>query len=213
MKLSTMTTMICLSSCLAASAEAAVLVSNLDQPRRDASIIQANPTGLVPLPWGAQSFVTDGNAYHLDTITVMLGDVISDPTPVFELHADSGSSTTPGALIASLTLSGGTIDDGAPKALTLAPVGSPTLAASTTYWLVVGALGVGSFTWEYAEGNGQSGAGGLGNYAYSDDQGASWDNFGADNPFKLAVNVSAVPVPGMAVLFGGAVLGLLRRRR
>lgn len=213
MNISSMTALICVSACLATSAEAAVLVSNLDQPRRDASVIQANPTDLVPLPWGAQSFVTDGNAYTLDSIEAVLGDRVGDPTAVLELHADNGSSTAPGATLATFSLGGAPISSGAGATMTLTPVGATALAASTTYWLVMGVLGDGSFTWEYAEGNVQSGPGGLGNYAYSDDQGASWANFGADNPFKIAVNVSAVPVPGMALLFGGAVLGLLKRRR
>lgn len=197
--------------CVALPSHAAVLVSNLDQPRRDESIIQANPTDVVPLPWGAQSFVTDGQAYRLDSIDVVLGQRQGDPTLVFELHADADGQT-PGALITTL-VTGAPLAAGAPVATTLTPTTTTNLAAGTAYWLVAGAFGDGSYAWEYAEGNAQTGVGALGNYAYSSDQGGSWTGFGGDNPFKIAVNVSAVPLPGMAMAFGMSALGLLVRRR
>ena len=91
--------------------------------------------------------------------------------------------------------------------------GSPELYLTQIYWLVFGAIGEGSYAWEYAEGNGFSGPGSFGNFNYSLDQGANWIAPGSENLFKIAVNVSPVPVPGAAVLFGAAVGGLLGASR
>ncbi len=195
---------------LASTSQAAILVTNLGEPRRDASTIQENPTIEVPSPWGAQSFSTDANVYRLDTIETLLGDLTEDPTIVAELRADT-DGTVPGTLITTFSLTG--ITAGAPASTVLTPVGTVNLAANTIYWIVLGALGNGSYTWEFAEGNNQTGPGGFGNYAYSDDQGAVWVNFGADNPYKITINVAPIPVPAMTVLFGLGVAGLLSRRR
>ncbi|MGE0862021.1 MAG: choice-of-anchor R domain-containing protein [Gammaproteobacteria bacterium] len=197
---------------LAPTADAAVVLSNLDQPRRSASTIQATPDDVVTLPWASQSFVTDAQAYRVDSLEVVLGARVDAPTVVAELRADAGGSA-PGALIATLTLGGAVIPTGSPAILALTPTATVDLAAGTTYWLVLGALDAGSYDWEYAEGNGSTGPGAFGNFAYSFDQGASWTGFGGDNPFKLAVNASPVPVPSVAVLFGIAVGGLWARRR
>lgn len=197
---------------LASTTQADVLVSNIGELRRDASTIQENPTELVSLPWAAQSFATDSNIHILDSIDTFFGTLTGDPTIVAELRADT-DGTVPGALIRTLSLSGSSITSGLPALITLAPTATTNLTVNTVYWLVLGALGEGSYTWEYAEGNNQSGPGSLGNFAYSDDQGATWANFGSDNPFKVAVNVSPVPVPAMTVLFGVGVGGLLSRRR
>lgn len=202
---------VALFAALAPAAEAAVLVSNVDEPRRDASTIQANPSELVPLPWAAQSFTTDGQAYRLDALDAMLGELVGAPTIVAELRADT-DGTAPGTVLVTLGLVGAP-GSGAPALATLVPTATTTLAAGTTYWLVLGALGEGSYAWEYAEGNAFSGPGSLGSFNYSDDQGLSWIALGSDNPFKLTVQVSAVPVPGVTLLFCAGMAGLLARRR
>jgi hypothetical protein len=68
-----------------------------------------------------------------------------------------------------------------------------TLEAGQTYWLVLGPASVGSFAWAYAEGNDYDGTGTFGVYHYSTDYGATWANYGGDNPFKMRVNVEALP--------------------
>lgn len=190
--------------------DAAVLVTNVDEPRRDASTIQADPNDVVPLPWATQSFTTDGQTYHLDSIDAVLGNLLGAPDIVAELRADTDGSS-PGTLITTLSTSG-TISGGLPASVAFLPSVTTELAASTTYWLVFGALGAGSYAWEYAEGNGFSGPGSIGNYNYSSDQGVAWTFLGSDNPFKIAVNASPVPVPGVALLFGAALGGLLGLR-
>lgn len=194
------------------AAHAAMLVSNIDQPRRSESTIQAAPSGQVTLPWAAQSFATDGQAYRLDAIDAVLGTLVGTPDIVAELRADTDGSA-PGALITTLNLAGPGIPAGSPLAVALVPAAATELAANTTYWLVLGALGGGSYGWEYAQGNGFSGPGSFGNFNYSDDQGLSWTGLGSDNLFKLEVNVSAVPLPGVALLFAAAAGGLLGHPR
>ncbi len=198
-------------------AHGAVLVSNLDEPRRDATLIQQDPDlaadPQVLFPWAAQSFTTDANAYVLASIDVLLGTLVDDPTIVAELRSEDGLAA-PGALITTLTV--GPISPGPATLESLMPSTTVNLAPATTYWLVLGALGVGSYTFDYAEGNGMTGPGSLASYAYSDDRGNSWTNFGADNPYKLRVNVAAtnVDAPGVLALLstGMLALGWMRRR-
>lgn len=202
-------------------AQAAVLVSNIDEPRRAASTIQQDPdltvTPPVDYPWAAQSFSTDANAYVLQSIDVVLGGRVDAPMVVAELRADDGTNA-PGAFIAALDLS--SITTGAPSDTALSPNSTVNLAPGTLYWLVMGAAGSGSYAFEYAEGNAMTGPGALGSYAYSNDRGASWTNFGSDNPYKLRVNVARTDVdaPGMQAsmalgVLGMLSLGLVRRRR
>ena len=49
--------------------------------------------------------------------------------------------------------------------------------------------------------NAYSGSGSFGAYGYSDDHGVSWNAFGTDNPYHMAVDVSAVPEPTTWALF------------
>jgi hypothetical protein len=194
------------------------LVSNIDQPTRAASTIQQDPDLLasppVDLPWAAQSFTTDGESARLLSIEVLLGRRVGTPMVVAELRADAGAAG-PGALVDTLSL--GAIGTGAPGSVDLLPSTAVTLAPATTYWLVLGALGVGSYAFEYAEGNAATGPGSLGSYGYSVDRGASWIGFGGDNPYKLRVDVARTQVdaPAMpgAMALGVLSLVLVRRRR
>lgn len=200
---------------LAPFTQAAVLLSNIDEPRRADTVIQQDPDPLadppVDLPWAAQSFSTDNNDYVLTSIEVLLGNLVGNPTPVLELRNDDGGQL-PGGLITTFTLS--SISAGAPLVTTLTPADLVNLAANTQYWLVVGALGMGSFSFQYAEGNNQSGPGQLLNYAYSTNQGTTWGAGGSDNPYKLRVNVENVPAPAalFLTLTGLAASGLQRKK-
>jgi hypothetical protein len=200
----------------AAATRADVLVSNLSEPLRGASSIGNNPNPVPPPDgpewyWAAQSFLPDASSYHLLSIDAIVGDGSTNPPPVVvaELHDDNAGIV--GGLITTFTAPGMAGPQAVRSFLPDSPV---TLSASTKYWFVLGsqAPGDGTYFWSYAEGNGQVGPGSLANYNYSTDSGATWIDFGSDNPFYLQVNVTAVPEPGAALLlaFGPA---LLPRRR
>jgi hypothetical protein len=198
---------------LAAScAQADVLVSNLAQPERSFSELSS-------LFWAAQSFTTDGSTHSLLSVDAMLGSGAyrgDDTEVVAELHASG-----PG-IIGSLltTFSFGSMPSGAPSAISLLPDSGVTLAAGTTYWLVMGerhgSLDSEYLGWSYAEGNASTGPGSLGAFGYSTDGGMSWSasTFDTPNPFRLAVNVaSPVPEPSSVALMALGLLALLAMRR
>ncbi|WP_161974588.1 choice-of-anchor R domain-containing protein [Piscinibacter terrae] len=198
---------------LAAScAQADVLVSNLAQPERSFS-------ELTSLFWAAQSFTTDGSGHALLSIDAMLGTSAyrgDDTEYVAELHASG-----PG-IIGSLltTFSFGSMPSGAPTSISLLPTSGVTLAAGTTYWLVMGerhgSLDSEYLGWSYADGNASTGPGSLGAFGYSTDGGMSWaaSTFDTPNPFRLAVNVaSPVPEPSSLALTALGLLALMAMRR
>ena len=196
---------------IAASASAVradVLVENLLQPQRDTTVID---TAL----WAAQSFVTAADAVRLQSIELWLGQRMGDPIITAELRADSAGG--PAAALATFGLP--VLGVGATQIELLLSVPQLELVAGTMYWIVLGVDlgggGVGSFGWTYADGNNQSGPGSLGNYNYSTDGGTNWASFGADNPYLVRVNVTAVPEPASALtlLAGMALLVALRRRQ
>ena len=175
---------------------AAVLVGNLDQPRRDGTGI---PT---VLGWAAQSFVTGASGELLSAIDVLVGQRDGSTAIVAELRADSAFG--PGALLSGFSVP--LLPAGTPQPVSLTPSIAWALAPDTTYWLVLGTTGAGSFGWSYAQGNVTTGPGSLASYAYSQDQGVSWNSFGTDNPYQMQVDVSAVPEPATAQAL---LLGLL----
>ena len=188
------------------AARADVLVDNLLQPPRDTTVIES-------ALWAAQSFVTAGQAVNLQSIELWLGQRLGDPLITAELRADSaGGVGGPAAALATFSLPA--LSMGATQIELLPVVPQLELAAATTYWIVLGVPDVGSFGWTYGEGNNQTGPGSLGNFNYSTDAGLSWVNFGADNPYLVRVNVTAVPEPASAatLLAGIALLVALRRR-
>lgn len=197
-----------LAGCLfsAPTTAATVLVSNLDQPIRGASVLPTDG-------WAAQSFTTGGASYSLSSIQVLLGNLVGSPLIVAELRA--GDSSHPGAALTTFTVAG--VPIGSPEPVTLTPVGGVILDAVSNYWLVLGvASPAGTFDWSYAKGNSTAGPGALGNFNYSGDSGSTWVNYGADNPFQIRVDVSPVPLPASAWLFGSGLvtlLGALRKRR
>ena len=198
---------------LAAScAQADVLVSNLAQPERAFSELTSQF-------WAAQSFTTDGSVHSLLSIDAMLGASAlrgDDTEYVAELHA-SGPGII-GSLLSTFSL--GSSPSGAPTSISLLPTSGVSLAAGTTYWLVMGerhgSLDTEYLGWSYAEGNASIGPGTLGAFGYSTDGGMSWSasTFDTPNPFRLAVNVaSPVPEPSSMVLMALGLVALLAMRR
>ena len=195
----------CIAACLltaAPAAQAVVLVSNIAEPVRATTLVES-------ALWAAQSFVNDGNSWSFSNIRTVIGDAVGGPDVVAELH----QGAAPGTSITTFTVPGLA---GPTGIKTILPLSAVTLAPGETYWLVFGVDGGGSFGWSYAEGNGQTGTGSLGSYAYSFDQGATWGSFGPDNPYLIEVNVTLVPeTAAWALMIGGFGLAgaALRSRR
>lgn len=187
------------------AAHADILVDNLAQPTSATSVL---PREL----WAAQSFVTAGDPVRLTSIEIPMGLAVGGPSLFAELHGDAGLLQV-GATLATFALPA--LTTGALQLELLPAAPALELAPGTTYWVVLGVVGEGSFGWSYALGNASSGPGTLANYAYSTDSGATWLNYGSENPYHLRVNVSAVPEPGSAALWmaGLLVTASLARRR
>jgi hypothetical protein len=187
------------------AAHADILVDNLAQPTSTTSVL---PKEL----WAAQSFVTAGDAVRLTSIEIPIGLAVGGPSIFAELHADAGLLQV-GATLATFALP--VLATGALQLEFLPAVPALELSPRTTYWVVLGVVGEGNFGWSYALGNASIGPGTLANYAYSTDSGATWLDFGNENPYHLRVNVSAVPEPGTAALWMAglfATASLARRR-
>jgi hypothetical protein len=160
--------------------------------------------------WAAQSFVTDATAHPLAEIDILAGSRVGSPLQLAGLYSDSAAR--PGTLLTTLSIN---VGPGSPTVVDLVPAVQVMLAPSTAYWLVIGASGVGSLGWAYAEGNGYTGTGSLGSYAYSSDLGVSWGSLGTDNPYQMSVQVVAVPEPEtFALLLAGlSALGMIAKYR
>src|SRR5439155_4978154 len=90
--------------------------------------------------------------------------------------------------------------------------GSLSLAANSTYWVVLQANS-GEFDWAWTSDNTGSGVGFQDTYGESPDAGASWFTVNTD-PVQFSVSaLSPVPEPGSLALVGAAVAGFLAHRR
>ncbi len=163
-------------------ASADVLVSNLAEPMRDASVLNA-------LDWAAQSFETDGSEYTLMSISAIVGDD-TGVGAFAELRAsdiNGNLDPTPAGLITTFTVP----DLSGPfSTRVFTPDSVVRLAAGTRYFFVLGGSGPGEVQWSYAEGNGSTGPGTLAQYEYTFDGGLTWSSYGIKNPFHLEVEVS-----------------------
>ena len=155
-------------------------------------------------------------------IRAVVGDEIGSPTVVAQLRSYSLSGevdTSAAGLLTNFNLPSLT---GALGVQTFTPESAVMLLPNTAYWFVLGVSSAGgSFGWSAEEGNAETGPGDLLGYAYSSDQGASFQNNDVVNPYLMQVDVgsaSSVPEPsslGMATtaLLCGLCLALHRRLR
>lgn len=196
---------------ISASAEGAVLVSNLAEP----TIPGDNDTNITLDFWARQTFATDNNAYDLVDIQTVLGD----STPGTGIVAELRDYAT-GTLLTTMTVPSLA---GVVSVKTLTPDNPVTLDPNTTYALVLGVSGGGSFYWRYAEGINSIGPGSLLVFGYSTDQGANFQDYTYVDPYMMQVNVDLatpadVPEPStlalsLSALIAVSMLRLLQLRR
>ena len=79
---------------------------------------------------------------------MLIGNLAGTPGAVAELHA--GSLETVGSTLRIFNAFN--VPTAGPGIVTLTPSLPIALAANTTYWLVLGTIGSGSFVWSYAQG-------------------------------------------------------------
>lgn len=167
----------CVLSLAALPIAAEPLIDNMAEPTRDQTVLSVAP----PL-WAAQSF-SSPTWFEIDSIDLLLGNAVGEPDAFAEIRV--GLDPT-GPVIATLTVP--PVPTGALADWALF-IGEPiTMAPGELYWLVVGPATTGSFDWGYAFGNMWQGIGSLQNYSYSEDLGATWVDFGGDNPYQVRIS-------------------------
>lgn len=178
-----------------------VLVTNFDQPLRNATPIGNNPNPTdppegpgAPWYWAAQQFQSDGLPHELISIQARVGDGSAAPPPVIvaELHADNNG--TIGDLISNFTAPD---VSGAPSDVAFLPDLPVALEPGGKYWFVLGseAPGDGTFSWQYINTALAAGTGEIGNFADSTSSGNDWLYHGSLFPYYLQVNVQTT-IPG-----------------
>lgn len=178
-----------------------VLVDNLAEATRGTTPVALDL-------WAAQSFTTDGNSYTLFNIVTVVGDGVGADVVAQLRRADmDGKVDTSTAGL--LTEFGVPSVSGALAPRTFTPFVEVSLDPNTTYFFVLGNRSTASYGWSYAATNDFVGPGSFGNYNYSSDQGASWENFGGDFPYLMQVNVMAVPEPSSLMMLGSGAFALL----
>jgi hypothetical protein len=189
---------------------AGILISNLAEPERDFNTLDG-------MLWAAQSFEADASGYALTSILAIVGGASGSSGAFAQLRGATATGEMDTSASGLLTTFVVPALEGPRSARTFTPASSLTLSPLTRYYFMLGATGPGSFEWSYAEGNGSIGPGTFGPYEYSFDGGTTWGSFGADNPFRMQVDVTpaAVPEASTAVLLlsGGVAMLVLRRVR
>jgi hypothetical protein len=176
--------------------------------------------------WWAQSFTTPNTSYSVDSVSVKLQNLTSPSgTYTVSLWDATGGSGVPGVSLA--TIASGNVSSLSTDLTDytfIAPAGL-TLAANTSYFVVVSASqpSTGSnpsnLGWSSTQDTTptSTGPGQIGGWSTRNaDVNGSWDLLISGNPFQIAVAGTAVPEPGLyAVLSGLGLIGftLVRRRQ
>jgi hypothetical protein len=112
------------------------------------------PSLLTDVRFKAVGFTTPaGLPYNIDSVTVRLNNYTAADNPFVGFYTDAGGEPSNDTGNPTVGLVGSWLTDAAPNAgtagnFTFVPAGTITLAANTTYWLVVGGEAAGtSFNW------------------------------------------------------------------
>ncbi len=165
--------------------------------------------------WLANQFNTDASIYSLDSVTLSFS---GSPSGSIAVDVYDDASTEPGTLLGTL-LNPGSWSSGSN---TFTPAGGfPSLAASSSFWVVLRGDGVGAANWSYT-GDAPSGPGTSTNTNFSSNSGTTWPGLSSGTPYMMIVNASssaAVPEidpnsfgSALSLVLGSLVLLEQRRR-
>jgi len=178
------------------------LSSNLTATTADVEIASGDT-------WLTASFETDSSSYILGDVTLLLANSGAGVAEV-DLYSDGGFQ--PGSLIGALS-SPSTYSSNL-SATTFTNSGI-TLAADSTYWIVLKSL-AGDLDWAWTDDNTGTGAGFQNTWGETSDAGATWFTYDI-YPLQFSVDAAstAAPEPGTAAFLmgGGALLGAFALKR
>lgn len=160
----------------------------------------------------ADSFRTGAQAgLVLTRVTALLKNDSADVVGDLRVSLRANDASGPGAVLASLgTLSSAAVSTSDFAAYTFAPSTRITLAADTTYWIAIEAVGPNAIEWSWS--GDLNGTGVAGGANYNGLFGVSANT--AASPYQLSVAVQAVPEPAsLALMLGGLGLVAATRRR
>jgi hypothetical protein len=155
--------------------------------------------------WLTASFGTGSTSYTLNSVTLLLANTTAGQASL-SLYSDG--TLEPGTALGTLTAPASY--SGALANTTFAASGL-TLAANTTYWVVLRATS-GAIDWAWTSDNTGTGVGFQHTWGSSDDAGSTWFTFDTF-PTQFSITATPVPEPGSLALVGVGAVGLLLRRR
>ena len=183
--------------------------------------------------WLANQFLTDGDAYTLDTVIIELSAAPTAPSAdvrleLFSNYHDADTGTDSPLLSLGTFTNPALLDQGTNQ---FGAAGLPTLASNSTYWVVLRVAAAGTTTpgvaatdnarWAYTFGT----VGGLvptDISTFSADGGANWFPNSTGSPYMMRVKASVVPVPepstyamgvaGVGAVFVPSIFRRLRRK-
>jgi hypothetical protein len=210
----------------------ALLFAAAAESRGHAGVILGNypPFGASPVPFvppisssfntqAGMAFTMGTESYNVDSVDLLLSGYTGDVTPQLGFFQDNGAGS-PGAQAGGFLHSfpnAGTLDT---FSFTTSPATPVTLAANTTYWLVLDSAGGDYYWWSYLPPTPPTSTAGItfNSVQFSTDNGASYTTFlPPAGFFQINGTAVAVPEPGSALLVmagaGGLVFGQRRRRQ
>ncbi len=202
------------------------LSDNLSQPQGNYSPEPISDLNGGLFEWAAASFGTGTRSWLLQSVTLFMSAEQLGDTAQVDIYTDAPVPpatppntpplSQPGSLLPNGILISPGIGTGALGQYTFTPSGSLSLAANSTYWVVVRAL-TGQVNWAYTPVGCTSCGSGIGFQNYwrvSYDGGTNWnDAYNTTGAFMM--QVLAIPEPSTLTLFGttALLLGLGYRRQ
>lgn len=171
-------------------------------------VYSQNAPGVTSTDWYASSFTTDDHSYTLQSVALLMAMTSGPGAAQAAIFTDV--SDQPGSQVDALISPGSYSNTLASTSFTANGI---TLAANTTYWVVLSASS-GNFDWAWTDSNTGAGVGFTHTWSGSDDAGNSWLTF-HDSPQIMQVEANPIPAPATLWLFGIALAGmrLAERRR
>ncbi|MEA5535643.1 PEP-CTERM sorting domain-containing protein [Crocosphaera sp. XPORK-15E] len=202
-------------------AEAASVVSNLNNPLGDAWTIGSQDADLTDSPVANRFTTGSGPGWQLDSVVLNLGrfsGATGSATGNIDVYLASDNNVAPGAVLTLFPSVAPTTPTGT---FTLTPQTPIVLAPNTSYWLVTSANVDDAYIWNFTEDVSQTGLPGwtIFDTAFAGYPAGSWTPLilppnASPAPTLFQVNATAVPEPGTILgLLAVGSLGALSRKR